>query len=167
MGTEKSPGPPPGSYFCNDPEEILQRKNRFLEELAKTGNIAASCRAAHLPRPTAYEYKRTDGNFAIAWDVAMAEAVDSLENEAWRRGRDGYDKPVFQGGQQVGVIREFSDSLLMFLLRGHRGELFHDKVRQEVTGAGGAPFFESLSQQLSTVYGNGDRDLDDGPEPSS
>jgi hypothetical protein len=48
-------------------------------------------------------------------------------------------KPVFQNGEQVGVIREYSDTLLIFLLKGHRPERFKDRRETQVTGKNGGP----------------------------
>ena len=146
--------------MCLDPEKVAKRKRDFLEAFEKTGNVSAACRAASIPRSTINEYRRRDGQFAIDWDIAFQNAVDSLEMEAWRRARDGVDKPIYQGGQLVGSVTEYSDTLLTFLLRGHRSEIFNPPTQTQLTGPGGTPFFESLMQNLATVYGNGDRDLD-------
>jgi hypothetical protein len=44
-------------------------------------------------------------------------AGDLLEEEADRRGRDGYDVPVFFRGKKVGVKRRYSDGLLQARLK--------------------------------------------------
>ncbi len=44
----------------------------------------------------------------------------------------GVLRPVFQGGKHVGDIREYSDTLLQFLLKGERPEKFRE--RYEVSG---------------------------------
>jgi hypothetical protein len=36
------------------------------------------------------------------------------------RAVEGVERPVFQRGQQVGTIREYSDRLLMFMLKARR-----------------------------------------------
>ena len=56
-----------------------------------------------------------------------------MEREAYRRAVKGVEKPVYRGGQLVGTIREYSDSLLMFLLRARRPELYRDHSRVERT----------------------------------
>jgi len=45
--------------------------------------------------------------------MALDIGADSLEDEAVRRARDGYDKPVYQQGQCVGHVREYSDTLMV------------------------------------------------------
>ncbi|MDP2936788.1 MAG: hypothetical protein Q8O86_09895 [Dehalococcoidia bacterium] len=48
----------------------------------------------------------------------------------------GTEKPVFQGGQQVGVVREYSDVLLIFLLKGARPEKYRDNLKADVNHSG-------------------------------
>ena len=52
----------------------------------------------------------------------MDEAADALEREAWRRGAEGVSRPVYQQGREVGVIQEYSDALLIHMLKAHRPE---------------------------------------------
>ena len=65
-----------------------------------------------------YGWRREDAEFGKAWDDAYAEGGDAIDEEARRRAVDGWDEPVFRGGEQVGVIRRYSDRLLERLLKG-------------------------------------------------
>jgi hypothetical protein len=56
----------------------------------------------------------------------MEAGTDLIEQEAWRRAVDGYDRPVFQDGELVGLVRAYSDVLLMMLLRGRRPEAYRE-----------------------------------------
>lgn len=60
--------------------------------------------------------------------MALDIGADSLEDEAVRRARDGYDKPVYQQGQCVGQVRKYSDTLMVFLLKGARPKKYRDNV---------------------------------------
>jgi hypothetical protein len=102
----------------------------FLAALAKTGNVSRACRAARVSRQSAYA-SRGDPAFAAAWDDALEEAADLLEAEAWRRAKDGVLRPVFQAGKKVGTVREFSDGLLTFLLKGLRPHKFRERSTAE------------------------------------
>ena len=53
---------------------------------------------------------------------------------ARRRAAEGTLKPVYQGGKLVGEIREFSDTLLIFLLKGKRPEVYRENVKVEHSG---------------------------------
>jgi hypothetical protein len=98
----------------------------FLDELARSGNVLLSSRKAGASRTQVYRSRREDPAFADQWDDAIDEAVDLLEAVARGRAVNGTDKPVYQGGVQVGTIREYSDTLLIFLLKAHRPERFRD-----------------------------------------
>ncbi len=108
---------------------------RFLKALAATANIKAACEAAKVPRKTVYRRRNSDQVFAEAMADALDDAVDDMELEARRRAFEGTEKPVFQGGAEVGRIREYSDTLAIFLLKAHRPEKYRE--RHEVRHTGG------------------------------
>lgn len=66
--------------------------------------------------------------FAAAWDQAYSDAAWLLEDEATRRARDGVDEPIFYKDVLIGSQKKYSDTLLMFLLKGNRPEKFSDKL---------------------------------------
>jgi len=100
----------------------------FLDKLSRTGNVRLSCKAAGIPRRTAYRWRDKWSTFADAWEEALNDACDRLEAEAWRR-----------------AIEEGSDRLLMFLLKAHRSNFYNPPQRQEITGAEGGPLTVTLT----------------------
>jgi len=114
----------------------VKRSNRrdaaFLAALAETGSLAAALAASGYGRVQAARARARAPAFARAWDEALETAVDALEREARRRALEGVEKPVWYRGEQVGTIREMSDSLLLALLKAHRPERFGGK-----SGTGG------------------------------
>lgn len=100
----------------------------FLRALAVNGNVSAAARAAKIDRQRAYKLRDADPAFAEAWNDAYEKACDNLEAEAWRRAVNGTDKPVFFRGEECGYIREYSDQLLVELLRGHRPKRYRAKL---------------------------------------
>lgn len=121
----------------------------FLEALTATGNVSESSKEAQVSRMFVYEQRRADQVFAAAWDDALDQASDLLEKEARRRAHDGWDEPVFGsmgtglGSGEVGTVRKYSDTLLIFLLKGARPEKYRD--RHEVTGKDGTPLFKAYA----------------------
>ncbi len=105
----------------------------FLTELAARGSVSGACKAAACSRANAYAERERDATFAARWDEAKREAVELMEDEARRRAVEGVDRPVFQGGVQVGTVREYSDTLLIFLLKAHDPK-YRDKQQVEHTG---------------------------------
>lgn len=110
---------------------------KLLLKLAETANIKAACKAAKVGRTAFYGRRETDAVFAKAVQEALEEATDDLELEARRRAKDGTQKPVYYQGLKCGVINEYSDTLMIFLLKAHRPEKFRDKVKVEHGGIGG------------------------------
>ncbi|WP_047236655.1 hypothetical protein [Chromobacterium subtsugae] len=116
-----------------------EKAARFLEVLADTANVSKAARAIKMARPYLYELKAKDKRFSAAWDEAIALGTAALEDEAARRAMEGTLRPVFYKGAKVGTIREFSDTLLIFLLKARDPEKYADRVKQELTGKGGGP----------------------------
>lgn len=111
----------------------------FLAALAKRGNVSEAAKAAGVHRDTANEHRKTDAAFLARWESALEDAADALEREAFRRAHDGVVKPVFGSGGpgvgtvEVGHVREYSDTLLIFLLKGIRPAKYRDNFN--VTGS--------------------------------
>ncbi len=90
-----------------------------------------AARAAKINRSTHYRWLE-DLEYADAFDEAKEEAVDVLEMEARRRAVEGIDRPVFYQGKKVGSVRSYSDTLLIFLLKGAMPEKYRE--RHELSG---------------------------------
>lgn len=122
---------------------------RFLSALSRTGNISTACKAAGIDRSTAYARRDRDPSFAGAMADALEQAADALELEARRRAQDGVRRVKFHKGEPIMVPaldrrgmpiqspdgqpvlvpyveHEYSDVLLIFLLKGLRPEKYRD-----------------------------------------
>jgi hypothetical protein len=102
----------------------------FLDALAESGNVSKAAAVAHITRPTAYALRNSPDapDFTEAWEDALEEAGDLMELEARRRAVDGTQKPVFYQGDIVGHIREYSDTLLIFLLKAAKPEKYRERT---------------------------------------
>lgn len=109
----------------------------FLAALMDGSTVTVSAEQASVDRATVYRWREKDVEFAKAWDEALEAGTDRLEQEALRRARDGVAKPVYQGGKQVGQVQEYSDTLMIFLLKSRRPDKFRDRVSAELTGKDG------------------------------
>lgn len=112
-----------------------KKRKAFLAALAECGNVSRAAEAAHCTREGAYKLRGTDPDFAAAWDDALEQASDKLEQEAWRRASEGVLEPAICGKGLVydkdGVpvmVRKYSDTLLIFLLKGCRPQKYRDNV---------------------------------------
>lgn len=122
-----------------------KKEAAFLDALRDGRSVTAAAIDAGIARSTAYEWRETDGEFAVSWDAAIEEGTDRLEDEAHRRARDGVLKPIYQGGKKVGQVQEYSDTLTIFLLKARRPEKFKDRTATELSGVGGAPLIPVLN----------------------
>lgn len=109
---------------------IANRKRKvFLRALAEGRSVAESGRAAGYTDARALRrYRKENEIFADEWAEAVETGVDRLEEEALRRAKDGVLEPTFYKGGIVGHTRKFSDSLMMFLLRGAKPERYRENV---------------------------------------
>lgn len=113
--------------------EIRHPKKRlFLEAFVKTGHITMACRAVGIDRSTEWVWRKRDPQFAALREIAGQLAVESLEDEARRRAVDGTLEPVYAGGRVCGWVPRYSDTLLMFLLKGLYPEKYRDRWRGAV-----------------------------------
>jgi hypothetical protein len=106
----------------------------FLIGLGETGMVASACERAGVQRSTAYRLRQRDEAFALAWADIESETTDRMEREALRRAVEGVAKPVYQKGELVGHVREFSDTLLIFMLKARKPEVYRENVRVEHSG---------------------------------
>lgn len=111
-----------------------EARERFLEELTRHGNVSRAAEAIGRSRWTLYRYRADHPDFAELWDQANEQFIDALETEAAKRATVGVQRPIYQGGKQVGTVTELSDSLLIFLLDRKR---YPQKSKHELTGKDG------------------------------
>jgi hypothetical protein len=136
--------------------KLAHQKRLFLDALGAKHLVSAAAKAAGVHRSTPCAWRESDENFARRWDEIVDESTDLLEREAYRRAAVGVEKPVYQGGGKVGTVREFSDTLLIFLLKARRPAVYRDHHQVEHVGPEGGPVqFDALGD-LSKLS---DRDL--------
>ncbi len=117
------------------PEKFTAEKRaKFLAALAKFGFVAKAARFAGVTREAVRLTRKKDESFAAAWDAALADYTEDLEAEADRRAYKGTLRPVFYKGEKCGVIREYSDTLLIFRLKALRPEVYKDRSESTVNG---------------------------------
>lgn len=106
----------------------------FLEALAAVGNVSGAAKTASVSRRFVYDERERDPDFAALWDDALDQAADAMEREALRRAVEGWDEPVFgslggkSGSGEIGTVRKYSDTLLIFLLKGARPEKYRERT---------------------------------------
>ncbi len=115
-----------------------QKKEDFLQKVREGVPILKSAAHVRLPHMTLYAERGKDEAFDANWIAALAEGdkvkLAQLEQEADRRAIEGFEKPVYQGGELVGTEQRYSDTLLIVRLKALAPERY--KERGEVTVQG-------------------------------
>lgn len=104
-------------------------REKFLEALAEGKTVLDAAKQIGVNPKTVYRWREADKKFADAWADAYLIGNDALEEEAQRRAVGGVEKPVFYQGVQVGTVREYSDTLLIFLLKARNPSRYCERVR--------------------------------------
>lgn len=91
-----------------------------LKELAKGSGHLDAIAAGGCSWGAVQAYRRFHPRWAALWDAARETGEQMRKarraDVAHKRAVDGWEEPVFQRGEQVGVIRRFDNRLLQFLL---------------------------------------------------
>ena len=109
----------------------------FLEAFAKYGLVIAAAKEAGVARSTVYHERQRNEEFALAWADVEEWSTEEMEQEARRRAVMGVQEPVYYRGELVGHVRKFSDTLLIFLLKARRPEIYRETIVH--TGRDGGP----------------------------
>lgn len=79
-----------------------------------------ACLEAGISLGSLRNWIEADEEFAKRVEDAYEQGTDVLEKEAQRRAQEGVQRPIFQGGVQVGKETVYSDKLMEVLLTGRR-----------------------------------------------
>lgn len=86
-----------------------------------------AARWAKLNRASHYNWMREDESYKERFREAEVTAARTLEDEAVRRAHEGLRKAVRYKGRIVGYETEYSDTLLLALLKGNNPDKFKDR----------------------------------------
>lgn len=132
-----------------------KKKEAFLEVFRRTGNITYAAKAAGIDRSTHHKRWMKHPDYAEQFENAREEAADVLEAEALRRAVQGTEKPVFYQGSVCGHIREYSDVLLIFLLKGNRPNKFRERFEHGALGGGPLQISVQAAREIHEAVKNG------------
>jgi len=105
-----------------------------VEALAELGIVEYACRKAEVGRRTVYQWRDGDDAFAARFYEAVERSTELMEVEAFRRAVRGVEKPVYQGKELVGHIREYSDVLLIFALKARKPLIYRERIDMKHSG---------------------------------
>ena len=102
------------------------KKRAFLAAYAATCSITKAAEVAKVGRQCHYDWLASDQQYRAAFEQAKEQAAQTLEDEAIRRAYEGVERPVTIAGERE-LVREYSDTLLIFLLKGVRPEKYRER----------------------------------------
>lgn len=139
-----------GENGLNGHTKTVQLKRAaFLAAYAMCGNISGAARAAGVERMSHYNEWLKDPDYVAAFEAAQEQATQNLESEARRRAEIGLQRVITHKGKVVMVDvddageivgpndpkkvgsrplieHEYSDTLMIFLLKGLRPKVYRD-----------------------------------------
>jgi hypothetical protein len=107
-----------------------ERQRRFLAAFAASGSVGRASRWARIHRQSHYFWLAADPSYPTRFRQAETQAARTLEDEAVRRAYEGLRKPVWYKGKIVGYETEYSDTLLLAVLKANNPDKFRDRVEQ-------------------------------------
>jgi hypothetical protein len=143
-------GQVPCMQHCPDPVSLIRSRHQraFLAAYVTNGNISRSATAAGVGRGQHYDWLKDDPSYRPRFEDAEEQAADLLEMEARRRAIAGLRRYKFdRNGKALASPEtgeayyelEYSDMLLMQLLKANRPEKFRERQSVEHSGPGGKP----------------------------
>ncbi len=132
------------------------KKRAILAAYCVTANITLAAKAAGIHRCCHYNWMQSDEQYVEAFARCKEIAADTLESEAIRRAKDGVERLKFHQGVLIHVPardadgnqmfdddgepmlvpyveHEYSDVLLIFLLKGLMPEKYRERYEHTMT----------------------------------
>ncbi len=129
------------------------KKKAFLDELTRNGGrVPAAAKKAGIDRTTPHIWAKRDAKFRAQMMEAIELSTDVLEQEAIRRAMGAKRKLFDEDGRPVTDRVGGSDTLLIFLLKGRKPEVYREKLAER-TGVR-----DSRQVQFTLVVANLDRE---------
>jgi hypothetical protein len=120
------------AHSKKDKRSPKKKQKEFLSYFCDLANVSKAAKKAKIGRRTVYDWIENDSEFEKEYDKANRIALGVLEDEATRRAVEGTNKPVWQAGKRMGTIKEYSDTLMIVLLKARAPEKY--KERHQVDG---------------------------------
>jgi len=119
------------------------RQRAFLKAYSISGRVTEAAKIAQVNRHDHKRWYKTDSAYRIAFDDCQEETGQLLEDEAIRRAYEGVKRPVLYQGRAVKIggsrkvlyETQYSDTLLLALLKRFRPALYRENTTVEHTGS--------------------------------
>jgi hypothetical protein len=125
------------------PATYLQQR-AFIAAFKVTHNTSSAAAAAKVDTNQHRMWLQRDEVYRKAWEDELEAIGQTLEDEALRRAHEGVKKTLYYKGKPIRTGRgksriayetEYSDQLLIALLKRFRPALYRERTMTEVTGS--------------------------------
>jgi len=120
-------------------------KRSFIAAFRDCASVKVACQLAKINRSTVSGWRKHDASFRALWEEVQDETAQSLEDEAVRRAYEGIKRPIYYRGKPLVIGRgknkrqvydvEYSDQLLIILLKRYRPHLYRETTNIEHSGS--------------------------------
>jgi hypothetical protein len=162
----------------------VQQKS-FLAAFERVGTVCGAALVANVNRQQHYKWMREDETYPARFQKAIEAVVQSLEEQALKRARDGWLEDVYHDGKVVGQRRRFSTAMTIFMLKCWYPEKYRDSnpsfVLNQTMAADKLAFIETVQSttlaktaeilaacnllpSAEPLPGHGGSDFDDGDD---
>jgi hypothetical protein len=104
------------------------RQRSFLAAFVETGGVVRASELSGVSWKAHYGWKRDDPRYLEEFERAIEVTADRAEAELYRRAVDGYNKPISYKGVIEDWYTEYSDTCLIFMLKGMRPAKYRDNL---------------------------------------
>lgn len=140
--SEPTIGGPPSYYeksrTYNRSAETKAKQDLFCEGYIHKGTLTGAAKYAKIAVSNHFRWLDVDPDYPKRFEVAKLTAQELLVEEGRRRALEGVEEPTgWYRGEPGGFVKRYSDSLLIFLIKGAFPDIYKD--RHEHTGKNGGP----------------------------
>jgi hypothetical protein len=118
-------------------------RGEFLAGLADGQTVGRAAQRAGRDARRFYELRNGDESFSAAWEEALEQGTQRVEDELRQRAVDGWEETLeeYRDGQLLRLTRtrRYSPALLIFLLKSRRPDVYRDNAVVRLTGHHGGP----------------------------
>lgn len=127
-------------------------KVEFVVRLVENPSITAACKSLGISKPAINAHCFRYPLFSLLVKEAIATIREKIEDAAYERAVLGVEKGIWWQGERVGEERQFSDQLLITLLKANMPEKYNRPQGLEVSGPDGGPIeLDDAKQRLNDL----------------
>jgi hypothetical protein len=133
----------------------VEKKARYLALVASGVQLGKAAQAVGMSARGVMDHRQADLDFAQAVNDAWELGTQTLEEEARRRAFEGVTsrRAILHRGQVIGYDEktEYSDTLLIFLLKGRRPDVYRERTENINRNDTNEPITEIEAVRPATV----------------